>query len=152
MAEKKGMFSKAFETHHEEDEVSPSNSGSGDTSAKKVSVKSAEGARKNTKTQSEGADNIQQQSKATPSTAAGLDESALSLTTTRKAFTIPLFLDLAMKELKNKRNLQRQISREKGRVTDDDIIREALEMMFAQQGEFESCRQKAIEILKSHHS
>ena len=47
---------------------------------------------------------------------------------TRKTSAIPLTLDIAIKELKNRRNLARQISK-KGRdkTTEDDIIIEALE-------------------------
>lgn len=53
---------------------------------------------------------------------------------TRKTTAMPLALALAVKELKDRRNLA--IQKGKGRTTDDDIIVEALKLFFSQKGEY----------------
>lgn len=53
---------------------------------------------------------------------------------TRKTIGMPLALALAVKEIKERRNLALQ--KGKGRTTDDDIVVEALQLYFNQSGEF----------------
>lgn len=65
---------------------------------------------------------------------------AADIRLTRKTTSMPLVLDLAIKELKERRNLVRQVERkEKGKTTEDDIMIEALEFFFNQEGEFSEC-------------
>lgn len=59
---------------------------------------------------------------------------------TRKTTTMPLLLDLAVKELKNRRNLARKFANKgTSKTTEDDIVIEALNYFFKQSGEINDC-------------
>jgi hypothetical protein len=60
---------------------------------------------------------------------------------TRKTMTIPVVLDVAVKELKDSRNLGRQKGTSKN--TEDEIITEALNYFFIQKGEFKEALEAA---------
>lgn len=49
--------------------------------------------------------------------------------TTRKTTAIPLVLDIAIKEVKERRNIASKIKRSK-KITEDDVVIEALELYF----------------------
>jgi hypothetical protein len=64
----------------------------------------------------------------------------------RKTTAIPLVLDLAIKEVKERRNIAGKIQKTK-KITEDDVIVEALELYFGK-AENKSCLEAATEKLK----
>lgn len=66
--------------------------------------------------------------------------------TTRKTTALPLVFDIAIKEVKERRNIASKIKRSK-KITEDDVVIEALELYF-KKAENKSCLQSAYEKLK----
>lgn len=66
--------------------------------------------------------------------------------TTRKTTAIPLVLDIAIKEVKERRNIASKIKREQ-KITEDDVVIEALELYF-KKTENKSYLEAAYEKLK----
>jgi gas vesicle protein len=56
-------------------------------------------------------------------------ERANEIPTTRKTTALPLVLDIAIKEVKERRNIASKIKRSK-KITEDDVVIEALELYF----------------------
>ena len=54
---------------------------------------------------------------------------ASEIPTTRKTTALPLVLDIAIKEVKERRNIASKIKRSK-KITEDDVVIEALELYF----------------------
>lgn len=54
---------------------------------------------------------------------------ANEIPTTRKTTALPLVLDLAIKEVKERRNIASKINKSK-KITEDDVVVEALELYF----------------------
>lgn len=56
-------------------------------------------------------------------------EQVNEIPTTRKTTALPLVLDIAIKEVKERRNIASKINRSK-KITEDDVVIEALELYF----------------------
>lgn len=54
---------------------------------------------------------------------------ATEIPTTRKTTALPLVLDIAIKEVKERRNIANKINKSK-KITEDDVVIEALELYF----------------------
>ena len=65
---------------------------------------------------------------------------------TRKTTALPLVLDIAIKEVKERRNIASKINRSK-KITEDDVVIEALELYF-KKAENKSYLESAYEKLK----
>jgi hypothetical protein len=72
-------------------------------------------------------------------------EQANEMPVTRKTTALPLVLDIAIKEVKERRNIANKIKRSK-KITEDDVVIEALELYF-KQAENKSYLQAAYEKL-----
>ena len=66
--------------------------------------------------------------------------------TTRKTTALPLVLDIAIKEVKERRNISSRFNKSK-KITEDDVVVEALELYF-KKAENESFLEAAYEKLK----
>lgn len=66
--------------------------------------------------------------------------------TTRKTTALPLVLDIAIKEVKERRNIASKIKKSK-KITEDDVVVEALELYF-KKAENKSCLEAAYEKIK----
>jgi hypothetical protein len=71
---------------------------------------------------------------------------ANEIPTTRKTTALPLVLDLAIKEVKERRNIASKIKKSK-KITEDDVVVEALELYF-KKAENKSFLEAAYEKLK----
>ena len=71
---------------------------------------------------------------------------ANEIPTTRKTTALPLVLDLAIKEVKERRNIASKIIKSK-KITEDDVVVEALELYF-KKAENKSFLEAAYEKLK----
>ena len=71
---------------------------------------------------------------------------ANNIPTTRKTTALPLVLDLAIKEVKERRNIASKIKKSK-KITEDDVVVEALELYF-KKAENKSFLEAAYEKLK----
>ena len=71
---------------------------------------------------------------------------ANEIPTTRKTTALPLVLDIAIKEVKERRNIASKINKSK-KITEDDVVVEALELYF-RKAENKSFLEAAYEKLK----
>jgi hypothetical protein len=74
------------------------------------------------------------------------ERQANEIPTTRKTTALPLVLDLAIKEVKERRNIASKIKKSK-KITEDDVVVEALELYF-KKAENKSFLEAAYEKLK----
>ncbi len=70
----------------------------------------------------------------------------VEIPTTRKTTALPMVLDLAIKEVKERRNIAGKFKKSK-KITEDDVVIEALELYF-NKAENKSCLEAANEKLK----
>ena len=73
-------------------------------------------------------------------------EQVIEIPTTRKTTALPLVLDIAIKEVKERRNIASKIKKSK-KITEDDVVVEALELYF-KKAENKSYLEAAYEKLK----
>ena len=78
-----------------------------------------------------------------------LNTQTIDMPTTRKTTALPLVLDIAIKEVKERRNIASKINNSK-KITEDDVVVEALEMYFkkAENKSFLEAAQEKIRLLR----